>query len=124
MKLLPAFLVATAVCMGGCVQVNVVGPRSATRAAAKPPDCALETYWHTPPGTPFEELGDLELSASTNTPDTALRALHERACSLGADALIVTQEFTRVGDSATMKAVAVRYRGTTSDPLHPAPSRF
>jgi hypothetical protein len=112
------------VCLGGCVQVNVVGPRSSAHAAPKPPDCRLEIYRQRPPGAPFEELGDLELSASTNTPDAALQALREKACSLGADAMIITQEFTRVGDSATMRSVAVRYRGTTADPLHPAPSRF
>lgn len=104
------------------IRVTVVGSGSKVRGAPKPAGCALQIFV-APPAAPFDELGTLHLESSKNAPEQALEALHNKACALSADAVVVTQPFTRTGDSAVMTATALRYRrGTKTDPLHPVPS--
>ncbi len=107
--------------LAGCMRVTVVGSGSGVHGTPKPADCAIP-FFRAPPADPYDELGTLHLETRANDPARALDALREKACALGADAVVITQEFTRIGDSAVMKGTALRYRGTPADPLHPLPS--
>ncbi len=107
---------AGALALAGCMQVTVTG--SGRHAPAKPPDCAVR-FLEQRPEIPSEDLGELRLEAGANAPGRALDAMRERACALGADAVVVTQGFERIGDSAVMQGIAIRFLDAKLDPLRP-----
>ncbi len=102
------------------MHVAVVGPGSGIHEPPRPPDCDVRVLRGDPGG--YESLGELQLNTRVNSPSRALDALREKACALGADALVVTRDFTVTGDSATMAATALRYRGGDAGALHPRPA--
>lgn len=108
--LLAALVASTATL--GCLGPHVVVLPTDRGVVADPrsPSCKLE-FFRAKPDQPFEELAALHASGGDtfkNGPDAFLGALREKACELGADAVIVTQEYS--GPGKQMNAVAIRFR--------------
>lgn len=81
--LAPALLLALAACGG----VKVV-PTGAVTGPARPADCPLE-FLYKAPERPCEPLADLESHVTAVPKGGAVEVLREKACALGADAVIV-----------------------------------
>lgn len=97
------FAVATSGCLATPVWVIPSGPGIV--ASPKPRDCRLE-FFRTKVDQSYDELAAMHAWGGTS-PERLQRALGEKACGLGADAVIVTQDYQ--GDG-TMNAVAIKYR--------------
>jgi hypothetical protein len=79
------------------------------RAERKQPGCMIEFY-RTKVVRPYEEIAAIHASRGDtfhDGPDAFHRALQEKACELGADAVIVTQDY--VGRGEVMDGVAIKY---------------
>lgn len=98
-------------------RVVVVPSGSAVSAAARPPGCNLQVLRTAASDRPYDELGSIYYRANLiNDPAEANAFIRERACALGADAILVTQEFiplSRQGP-ASMSAIAVLFRPPAS----------
>jgi hypothetical protein len=105
------------------MRVTVVGAGAKVRSTPRPSGCSIQVF-AAAPAAPFDELGTLHLETAKNAPDRALEAMRDKACALGADAMVIIQPYAQTGDSAAMTATAIRYRGTRTDPLHPVPSNL
>lgn len=97
--------------------MSVAPSRSGARFAARGRDCALEFLRH-PPERPYDELADLySYFATVVEPQDVLR---EKACQLGADAVIVTRDFVISGvhgpDRKLVAGTAIRYRDLPPGP--------
>lgn len=108
--LLPVIVVAGASlgCLGPRVVVLPSGP--GVVAEPKPSSCELPFY-RTTPDRPYDELAALHASGGDtfrNGPAEFQDALRAKACELGADAVIVTQDFT--GPGGIMNAAALKFR--------------
>jgi len=110
-----ALLAAAALAAACAPRVNVVG--SGKHAPAKPSDCTIR-FFREPPGPIYDELGELRVETPFNSPARAQEAMRERACALGADAVVITQELTDVGNGGVMVGTALKFRGMPKDPLH------
>ncbi|HSD22409.1 MAG TPA: hypothetical protein VLC54_20335 [Anaeromyxobacter sp.] len=102
----------------GCLGPRVVVLSSGSGAVAepRPSDCKLE-FFRTSLDRPHDEIAALHAEGGDtfrNGPKDFQNALRAKACELGADALLVTQEYS--GPGGTMSAAAVKYRGAASDP--------
>ena len=106
-----ALLVAAAAslgCLGPRVVVLPSGP--GVTAHPKPSDCKLEFY-RTRPDRPFDEIAALSAGTSDTFNSASgdfQEALRVKACELGADAVIVTLDYS--GPDKPMNAVAIKYR--------------
>ena len=101
--------------LAACSPIRVK-PSGGEGAAEKPSDCALE-FLNKAPGRPYETLGELESHVTAPPPGGAREALRADACRLGADAIIVTQDFvTNEFGHALVAGTAIKYRA------EPAPS--
>jgi hypothetical protein len=120
---LVAFLV-TAIssgCVGPQVVVTPSGP--GVVATPKPPDCQVE-FFRTKVDRPYDEIAALHAwggDTFKTGPDYFRDALRAKACELGADALIVTQDYSwgysGSGQGfAQMNAAAIKYRDAASGP--------
>ncbi len=83
-----------AVVLAGCggSGVNVRPSGSELRLQPKPKNCGLELLSKAP-ARPFTAIADLNTHVTKPPPGGAIEALRPKACELGADALIVTQDF-------------------------------
>jgi len=117
---LAAFLLASC---AGSVRVSDAG--NGVKASPKPKGCAMPFLRAKPPDRPFDELASLHYSGGMNRegdPAQAESSLRERACELGADALVVSREFVpgvagAQGSPPFMSATAIVYRpAATGDP--------
>lgn len=112
--------VAASGCLGPRVVVIPSGP--GVVATPKPPDCKVE-FFRTKVDRPYDEIAALHASGSgpLSYPDDFQDALRAKACEIGADAVIVTQDYSwgysgsGVG-FAQMNAAAIRYRDAASGP--------
>jgi hypothetical protein len=110
-------LPAAALALLACGSVSVSPPRSGVRRQAKSRDCAVEFLRH-PPERAYEEIADVySYFPRVVEPQEALR---EKACELGADAVIVTRDFListlRTSDRKLVAGTAIRYRDDGADP--------
>jgi hypothetical protein len=101
-----------AVLCSACIGPRVLVLPSGSGVVAEPrsSDCKVEFFRGQPP-TPYEEIAALHAEGGDtfrNGPKDFQEALREKACQLGADALLVTHEYS--GPGGTMSAAAVRYR--------------
>jgi hypothetical protein len=98
----------------GCGSVKVRAVPDAPQLEAKAADCDLDLLFKAP-GRAYRELA--ELDAHVTTPGGSPEVLREKACELGADALILKRDFiTNPLGHKIIAAMAIRY----SDP-RPAP---
>jgi hypothetical protein len=98
-----------------CGSVSVKPPSSGAKVASRPRDCAVEFLRRTPERA-YEELGEMySYFPWVVEPEQVLR---EKACELGADAVIVTRDFlistVHGPDRKFVAGVAIRYRGEPS----------
>jgi hypothetical protein len=95
----------------GCTGPRVVVLSSkAIEVQARSPDCTLD-FFRTRVERPYDELAALHAEGGDTGRDGPAdfeKALRAKACALGADAVLVTQDYT--GRGGTMNAVAIRYR--------------
>jgi hypothetical protein len=79
-------------------------------AGARPDGCALE-YLEKEPQRAFEELGELTDLVANPDPFNPALALRDRACRLGADALVITRRVVADAYGRTLlSARAIRWR--------------
>ncbi len=101
-------------CLGPRVDVMPSGP--GVHAETRPPDCKIDFY-RTKVDRPYVEIAALHAwggDSFKNGPEEFHRALQEEACRLGADAVIVTQDY--LGPGQVMDGVAIKYRGAAASP--------
>ncbi len=108
--LLPVAIAAAAslACLGPRVAVLPSG--SGLVAEPRPQDCKLE-FFRTGPPRPYDELAALHAAGGDtfrDGPADFQDALRARACTLGADAVVVTRDYS--GPGGIMNAVAIKYR--------------
>lgn len=109
--------------LAGCAsftapRVTVVPSGSGVSAPAKAADCSLTVLRAPPREQPYDELASLHYTTNlfwSGDPATAQSAIREQACALGADAVLVTQEFMPgvpggSGKPPTMAGLAIRFR--------------
>lgn len=114
--------------LAGCVgfstapRVTVVPSGSSMSAPAKGPGCSLPVLRTPPRDQPYDELASLHYTTSafwSGDPAAAQSAIREQACALGADAVLVTREFTPgvpggEGKAPSMAGLALRFRPTVA----------
>lgn len=107
-------LLALAGCTWAESRVIVVPSGTRVTAAPKPPGCNVPVLRNAPSDRPFDELASIHYTmtqSSRGDPVEAAALIRDRACALGADAVLVTQEFVPGGDRPpTMAALAIRFR--------------
>jgi hypothetical protein len=101
-----------------CGSVAVHPSPSGTKAASRPLDCTVE-FLRRQPERAYDELAEVySYYSRVVTPEDVLR---EKACDLGADAVIVTRDFlisTEHGpDRKLVAGIAIKYRASTVAPL-------
>ena len=94
-----------------CGSVGVNPSRSGLKAESRPLDCAVE-FLREPPQRAYDDLGELySYYPWVVEPEDVLR---EKACVLGADAVIVTRDFListeRGPDRKLVAGIAIKYR--------------
>ena len=117
-------VVVIAVASSGCVgpRVIVIPSGPGVVAAPKPPGCKVE-FFRTKVDRPYDEIAALHAwggDTFKTGPDDFQDALRAEACEVGADAVIVTQDYSRSYSSpgasiAQMNAAAIKYRDAPSD---------
>lgn len=108
-----ASVTVTAACGSGSASVKP--SPSGAKAEPRPPDCAVE-FLRNPPSRKYDELGDIYGYYSKEVePQDVLR---EKACSLGADAVIVTKDFVISSvsgpDRKSIAGTAIKYRSSNN----------
>jgi hypothetical protein len=109
-------LVVTAVSMA-CGSVSVKPSPSGAKAESRPPGCTVEFLRETPERK-HDELGEIySYYSRVVAPQDVLR---EKACELGADAVVVTRDFListeRGPDRKLVAGTAIKYRDSTAAP--------
>ena len=101
---IPAVLLVFA----GCAGVTVTPSKGATPAAAKDENCVVE-FWPDRPERAFDELAEVKVSGVSRR-DYARELMRQKACALGADAIVGLHE-ALAGDARPVEiGTAVRYR--------------
>jgi hypothetical protein len=98
--------------MVGCVpQVHYSPAMAGLVGKPKAQSCRIEFLRSKLPERPYDELGGLFVEGSTE-PEDLQEALSRKACELGADAVLITRDYTPAFGRvpATMTGTAVRYR--------------
>jgi len=115
----PAIFLALAVASVpiACGSVSVKPSPSGAKAESRPPDCTVE-FLRDAPEREHDDLGEIySYYAHVVAPQDALR---EKACQLGADAVIVTRDFVisteRGPDRKLVAGIAIKYRDSTGAP--------
>ncbi len=116
----PVLAAALCLLLGACGTVAVKPPAAGTRAEARPRDCTLEFLKKAPPDRAYDELGELYgYWAADVRPENVLR---EKACELGADAVVITQDFLvstdKSPDRKLLSGIAIKYRDGGAAPAH------
>jgi hypothetical protein len=118
-RLTPALFLALAVgsATTGCGSVSVKPSSGVAKAEPRPRDCTVEFLRGAPERT-HDELGELySYYSRVVEPQDVLR---ERACALGADAVIVTRDFlistSKGPDRKVVAGIAIKYRDSTGAP--------
>ena len=85
-----ALLAAAA--LGACSSVKVTPSSGSARYDPKPKGCSVE-FLKKEPGRTYQELAELESHVTSPPREGALEVLRDKACELGADAVIVKRNF-------------------------------
>lgn len=126
-------LVPSAVALAACIttptaRVTAVPSGTGATAAPKPAGCPIPFLRAPPADRPFDELASLHYTTDVTAvgdPAAAQAAMREQACALGADAVLVTQEFQpgAHGRYPVMAGAALRFRSPAPPAATPAPTR-
>jgi hypothetical protein len=105
-----ALAVASVPAACGSGSASVKPTPSGAKAESRPPDCAVE-FLRSAPERKYDELGEIYGYYSREVePQDALR---EKACALGADAVIVTKDFVvsnvQGPDRKFLSGTAIKY---------------
>ena len=119
-RLPPAIVLALAVASVpvacGSGSASVKPSPSGAKAESRPPGCTVEFLRETPERK-HDELGEIySYYSRVVAPQDVLR---EKACELGADAVIVTRDFlisNRGPDRKLVAGIAIKYRDSTGAP--------
>jgi hypothetical protein len=76
--------------LAGCGAIKVRSASSAPQLQAKPSDCDIDLLFKAPKRA-YQEIA--ELDAHVTRPGGSPEVFHEKACELGADAIIVIRDF-------------------------------
>lgn len=113
-------LVAIALVLSACAINSSVTRSSDKQFNAKPPSCNIEFFRTQRPATPYDEIGAIHLAGGViHSAQDAQEALRSKACELGADAVIITDEVyevPNVGLRVTGTAVAYRKADPSKQP--------
>ena len=116
---LPAIFLALGGLCGplACGSVSVKPPSTAAKAESRPRDCSIE-FLRAAPERTFDELGEIySYYSQVVEPQDVLR---EKACELGADAVIVTRDFlistVRGPDHKLVAGIAIKYQDSMGAP--------
>ncbi len=105
--LLAALLLALGV--AGCGSVKVTPSGSALRLEPKPKGCSIE-FLGKAPDRAYEEVASLQAHVTSPPQGGADEVLHEKACELGADAVVVTRKFvTNAYGHMLVAGTAIKY---------------
>jgi len=92
----------------GCVSVSVMPSGSPVKATPRPNDCPIEFFRLAKPDRPFFEIATISAEGSRSTPPAAEQEkIRQKACELGAEAVIVTRESA---PQHGMIGVAIKYK--------------
>lgn len=99
--------------LAGCAVRSDITRASSRTFPAKDPGCNVEFFRTQRPAVPYDEIAAIHLSGGViHGPDDAQQALRSKACELGADAVIVTDEIYQVPNvGLRVTGTAVAYRG-------------
>jgi hypothetical protein len=81
-----------ALATAGCGSVKVIPSGEGARYESRPKGCGLE-FLRKVPDRPYEEIAELQAHVTSPPPGGALEVLRDKACELGADAVIVIRNF-------------------------------
>ncbi len=103
--------------LAGCGTAWVTPTRSGFKAASRPGDCAVD-FLRKAPERGYDELGEMySYSSRVVEPQDLLR---RKACELGADAVIVTEDILvthgRGAEHKLVAGIAIKYRDTKTTP--------
>lgn len=92
-----------------CSSVRVTPSGGGTKYEPKPRGCDLE-FLQKAPSRPYEEIADLQAHVTAPPAGGTIEVLHDKACELGADAVIVTRNFvTNAYGHALVAGTAIKY---------------
>jgi hypothetical protein len=118
-RLPPALFLALAMAsvLTACGSVSVKPSPSGAKAESRPTDCAVE-FLRNAPEREHDELGEIySYYSQVVEPREVLR---EKACELGADAVIVARDFlistVRGPDRKLVSGIAIKYRDPAGAP--------
>jgi hypothetical protein len=110
MKAETAAGLAVVLVLAACGAVKVTSLQPDLKAEAKPSGCAIE-FLDQAPGRAYDELAELESHVTSVPPGGAQEVLRDKACELGADAVIVIRNFvTNPYGHVLVAGTAIRYR--------------
>jgi hypothetical protein len=94
-----------------CISFPRTAPEGeVAKAPAKPKGCEI-AYLEKEPDRPYEELGEITDMVAKPDPFNPAVAFRDRACEMGADALIVTRRVvTDAYDRMMLSARAIRWK--------------
>jgi len=93
-----------------CVPPAVQMVRSGPTVGARPPDCRVAFLRVKAPEQPFDEIAVLQYDGMEVKLAEAQELLRRQACAAGADAVVVTREFTSIPGHTWMAGTGIRYR--------------
>lgn len=106
----------------GCTHATyrVIPSGTGISAAPRLPNCAVVVF-RTRVERPYDELAAVQVQATKDgfflaTAEELQRLLGSKACELGADAVLVTQDYRSDGAAVEMTGVAIKYRGEPDAP--------
>lgn len=111
-------LALAVVALSACAIQASVTRASDKQFAPKPDSCNVEFFRTQRPAVAYDEIGAIHLTGSVmETPQDAQESLRRKACELGADAVVVTDEIYQVPNvGLRVTATAVAYRKEVPGP--------
>ncbi len=95
--------------MAGCGAVKVTPSGPDLRLEPRPKGCAIE-FLGKAPDRAYEEIADLQAHVTSPPAGGADEVLREKACELGADAVVVTRKFvTNAYGHMLVAGTAIKY---------------
>jgi hypothetical protein len=95
--------------VAGCGFVKVTPSGSDLRLEPRPKDCGIE-FLEKAPERAYQEIADLQAHVTSPPAGGADEVLREKACELGADAVVVTRKFvTNAYGHVLVAGTAIKY---------------
>jgi hypothetical protein len=120
-----------ALTLAGCAStIDFMPAGSGHKLEARSADCNVEFFRSKKPEVAYDELGALHAEGAAGMsgparPKELIDLMRRKACSIGADAVIVTRDYlpSGSGSSSTMTGTAIKFRaGGAAAPSAAAPA--